>query len=56
MLTVTNLEKASSKKLLVTDVNLTLHEGEILALIGEHQSGKSLLTKLILTLSIEIVI
>lgn len=51
MLTVTNLEKASSKKLLVTDVNLTLHEGEILALIGEHQSGKSLLTKLILTLS-----
>ena len=51
MLTVTNLEKASSKKLLVTDVNICLREGEILALVGEHQSGKSLLSKLILTLS-----
>lgn len=51
MLTISNLEKSSSKKLLVTDVNLTLHEGEILALVGEHKSGKSLLTKLILTLS-----
>lgn len=51
MLTVTNLEKANSKKMLMTDVNLTLHEGEILALVGEHASGKSLLSKLILTLS-----
>lgn len=51
MLTVTNLEKASSKKMLMANVNLTLHEGEILALVGEHLSGKSLLTKLILTLS-----
>lgn len=51
MLTITNLEKSSSKKLLVADVNLTLHKGEILALVGEHLSGKSLLTKLILTLS-----
>lgn len=51
MLTVTNLEKADSKKLLVTDVNITLHEGEILALVGEHKSGKSLLSKLILSLS-----
>lgn len=51
MLTITNLEKTSSKKLLMTNVNLTLHEGEIFALIGEKQSGKSLLTKLILTLT-----
>lgn len=51
MLTVKNLEKSTSKKLLMTDVNLTLHEGEILALVGEHQSGKSLLSKLILNLS-----
>lgn len=51
MLTVTNLEKADAKKLLVTDVNITLHEGEILAIVGEHNSGKSLLSKLILTLS-----
>lgn len=51
MLTVTNLEKTSSKKTLLTNVNLTLHEGEILALVGEHLSGKSLLTKLILSLS-----
>ena len=51
MLTITNLEKSSSKKLLMTDVNLTVHEGEVLALVGEHQSGKSLLAKLILTLS-----
>ncbi len=51
MLTVTNLEKIDAKKMLMTDVNLTLHEGEILALVGEHQSGKSLLSKLILNLS-----
>ena len=51
MLTINNLEKASPKKLLMTDVNLTLHEGEIVELVGEHQSGKSLLTKLILNLS-----
>ncbi len=51
MLTITNLEKTDSKKLLMTDVNLTLHEGEILALVGEHKSGKSLLSKLILSLS-----
>ncbi len=51
MLTITNLEKADTKKMLMTNVNLTLHEGEILALVGEHQSGKSLLAKLILTLS-----
>ena len=51
MLTITNLEKADSKKLLMTDVNLTLHEGEILALVGEHKSGKSLLSKLILSLT-----
>ncbi|MCM1403934.1 MAG: ATP-binding cassette domain-containing protein [Prevotella sp.] len=51
MLTVTNLEKADNKKILMTNVNLTLHEGEILALVGEHKSGKSLLAKLILTLS-----
>ena len=51
MLTVTNLEKIDAKKMLMTDVNLTLHEGEILALVGEHQSGKSLLSKLILNLT-----
>ncbi|MCQ2382069.1 MAG: ATP-binding cassette domain-containing protein [Clostridia bacterium] len=51
MLTITNLTKSDLKKQLVTDVNLTLHEGEILALVGEHQSGKSLLSKLILSLS-----
>ena len=51
MLTISNLEKTDSKKTLVTDVILTLHEGEILALVGEHKSGKSLLSKLILSLS-----
>lgn len=51
MLTVTNLEKTDSKKLLMTNVNLSLREGEILALVGEHQSGKSLLSKLILSLT-----
>lgn len=51
MLTITNLEKVDSKKMLMTDVNLSLRDGEILALIGEHQSGKSLLSKLILTLT-----
>ena len=51
MLTITNLEKTDAKKLLIANANLTLHEGEILALVGEHQSGKSLLSKLILNLS-----
>jgi len=51
MLTITNLEKTSSKKMLLASVNLTLHEGEIFALVGEHQSGKSLLAKLILQLT-----
>ncbi len=51
MLTVKNLEKTDAKKMLMSNVNLTLHEGEVLALVGEHASGKSLLSKLILTLS-----
>lgn len=51
MLTITDLEKTTSKKMLVTNINLTLHKGEILALVGEHKSGKSLLAKLILTLT-----
>lgn len=51
MLTVNNLEKVDSNKLLLTNANFTLHEGEIFALVGEHQSGKSLLAKLILSLS-----
>ncbi len=51
MLTITNLEKEDANKLIMANVNLTLHEGEILALVGEHHSGKSLLAKLILTLT-----
>lgn len=51
MLEITNLEKKSAKKQLMASVNITLHEGEIFAIVGEHQSGKSLLSKLILTLS-----
>lgn len=51
MLEISNLEKTTAKKMLMTSVNITLHEGEIFALVGEHQSGKSLLSKLILTLS-----
>ena len=48
MLIIKNLEKTASKKLLLTNVNINLHEGEIFAVVGEHKSGKSLLTKLIL--------
>lgn len=51
MLTITHLEKSTSNKMLMTDVNLTLHQGEVLAIVGEHKSGKSLLAKLILTLT-----
>ena len=51
MLEISNLEKTTAKKQLMASVNLTLHESEILAVVGEHQSGKSLLSKLILTLS-----
>lgn len=51
MLTITHLEKSTSNKMLMADVNLTLHQGEVLAIVGEHKSGKSLLAKLILTLT-----
>lgn len=51
MLSIKNLEKTASKKLLLTNVNINLHEGEIFAVVGEHKSGKSLLTKLILNLT-----
>ncbi len=51
MLEINNLEKTTARKQLMASVNLTLHESEILAIVGEHQSGKSLLSKLILTLS-----
>lgn len=51
MLEINNLEKTTAHKQLMASVNLTLHESEIMAVVGEHQSGKSLLSKLILTLS-----
>ena len=36
MLIIKNLEKTASKKLLLTNVNINLHEGEIFAVVGEH--------------------
>lgn len=50
MLEINNLEKTTPNKMLMASVNITLHEGEIFALVGEHDSGKSLLSKIILTL------
>lgn len=51
MLEVNDLEKTMPHKTLMASVNITLHEGEIFALVGEHASGKSLLSRIILTLA-----
>jgi ABC-2 type transport system ATP-binding protein len=52
-LQVSDLAKTTSKASLMDEINLTVHAGEIFALVGDSGSGKSLLTKIILNLSIK---
>ncbi len=51
MLKIDKIEKTTTKKMLMTDVSIHVHSGEIFALVGEHDSGKSLLSKIVLALS-----
>jgi ABC-2 type transport system ATP-binding protein len=46
-----NLEKMSGRRLIMADVCLNLHEGEIFALVGESSSGKTLLSKILVNVS-----
>jgi ABC-2 type transport system ATP-binding protein len=50
VLQIENVEKLTPKKLVMADINIHLNKGEIFALVGEPQSGKTLLSKIIITL------
>jgi ABC-2 type transport system ATP-binding protein len=45
------LEKVDNKKMLMTDISINLHRGEIFALVGETGSGKTLFSKLLVNVS-----
>lgn len=45
------LEKVADKKMLMTDISINLHRGEIFALVGETGSGKTLFSKLLVNVS-----
>ncbi len=47
LLEVTNVSKAFPGVQALKDVNLTLHNGEVLALVGENGAGKSTLMKIL---------
>ncbi len=49
-LEVTNLSKKLSNKTIISDINMTIYEGEVVGLIGPNGSGKSTLIKTILDL------
>lgn len=42
-----NIVKSFGKRIVINDVNLTIHQGEIHALLGNNGSGKSTLIKII---------
>jgi peptide/nickel transport system ATP-binding protein len=50
LLEIRGLSKSFQSRLAVADVNLTLYEGETLALVGESGSGKTTLCKIIMGL------
>jgi ABC-2 type transport system ATP-binding protein len=50
---VVKLQKYENGKSLMEDVSVSLHEGEIFALVGESSSGKTLLAKIIVNLSLK---
>ena len=47
MIEMRNIKKSFGSNLVLDDVNLTLHPGEILALIGENGAGKSTLMNIL---------
>ncbi len=47
VLSISNLSKSFKNDLLFKDVNLTVHAGEHIALVGENGSGKSTLLKIV---------
>jgi ABC-2 type transport system ATP-binding protein len=48
---IKDLSKETAKRAILDDVSLGVHEGEIFALIGHYNSGKSLLNKMIVGVS-----
>jgi ABC-2 type transport system ATP-binding protein len=50
-LKTSNVEKIHNKKMLMADISINLHKGEIFALVGERQSGKTLLAKILVNVS-----
>jgi ABC-2 type transport system ATP-binding protein len=50
-LKVNSLDKIDNKKMLMADVSIKLHKGEIFALVGERESGKTLLSKILVNVS-----
>jgi len=49
-LEIQDLQKATKKALVMDDINITVHAGEIFALVGNSASGKTLLSKLVVNL------
>ena len=49
-LEIKNLKKATSSALVMDDINLTVHEGEIFALVGSPESCKTLISKIVVNL------
>lgn len=53
LLDVVKIRKVDHGKSLMEDVTISLHEGEIFALVGSTASGKTLLAKIIVNLSLK---
>lgn len=47
LLSITNIAKSFSKVPVLTDINLTIQKGEVVALVGENGAGKSTLANII---------
>jgi ABC-2 type transport system ATP-binding protein len=47
LLTLTNVERSFSKKVVLSGLSLTIYEGEVTAIVGHNGSGKSTLLKIL---------